>query len=81
MRSEATRHSVDERMKGKTCAYCGRKSQGMHSIHRDGFGVGPEVPLCNACGSRETPSCAAIWDRIAKPSADRFAHRREVPRG
>jgi hypothetical protein len=48
------------------CAYCGRGAQGQYSIHRDGFGVGPEVDLCNACGSRVTPTCGEIWSRIAR---------------
>lgn len=49
----------------KVCAACGRKvSKVKHAIHRDGFGVGPQVPLCNACGAHETPTCEQIWSRI-----------------
>lgn len=36
-----------------------------HAIHRDGFGLGPEVPLCDACGGERGPSCEKIWARIA----------------
>lgn len=48
------------------CAACGERAEGEYSIHRDGFGVGPEVPLCNACGREETPTCDDLWRRIAK---------------
>ncbi len=47
------------------CAYCGKPAQGNFSIHRDGFGEGPEVPLCDAHGSEATPTCEEIWDQIA----------------
>jgi hypothetical protein len=43
--------------------------QGNHSIHRDGFSVGPEVDLCDACGGRPEPTCEEIWDRIAETPA------------
>lgn len=56
-----------ERDKERRCAYCGEPAQGNYSIHRDGFGIGPEVPLCNRCGGKRTPSCQDIWDRIEKP--------------
>lgn len=55
------------------CVYCGHPAEGNFTIHRDGFGVGPEVPLCDACGGAETPSCADIWDAIAQPSDDEYA--------
>lgn len=60
-----------------TCAFCGQPAQGNCSIHRDGFGVGPEVDLCDACGSESEPTCAEIWEKIAQPSEDRsgFAWR------
>lgn len=53
------------------CAYCGIAVSGEpeYTIHRDGFGKGPEVPLCHPCGSSPKPSCTDIWNRIAKPSA------------
>ena len=47
------------------CVYCGEPSEGNFAIHRDGFGEGPEVPLCDACGSEPTPTCAQIWAHIA----------------
>lgn len=49
------------------CAYCGSPAEGEYSIHRDGFGEGPEVPLCNACGSANGPTCEGIWNRTAQP--------------
>lgn len=58
------------------CAYCGKPAEGNSAIHRDGFGVGPEVDLCDACGLGELPSCPEIWDRIAVPSDNPWAHRR-----
>lgn len=63
----------------KQCAYCGRPAQDNYAIHRDGFGVGPEVDLCDACGSRAFPTTAEIWHRIAQPIAHPFAYRR-IPR-
>lgn len=57
----------------EVCAYCGKVAQGEYSIHRDGFGIGPEVPLCNACGGGTTPSLPAIWSRIARPSLEQGA--------
>lgn len=54
----------------QTCAFCGEPAEGNYSIHRDGFGVGPEVPLCDACGSEPEPTCGEIWDAIS--------HDREV---
>lgn len=53
-------------MKG-TCAYCGKRAEGGYAIHRDGFGEGPEVPLCEACGEDEALTCDRIWRRIAQP--------------
>ncbi|MFA5052815.1 MAG: hypothetical protein WC565_02055 [Parcubacteria group bacterium] len=52
-------------MSGLKCAYCGGPAQGNYSLHRDGFCVGPEVDLCDNCGSGVTPSCEQIWDQIA----------------
>lgn len=49
----------------RICAFCRRPAEGNHAVHRDGFGDGPEVPLCDACGGHETPTLAAIWDRIS----------------
>lgn len=54
----------NEDLAGKTCAACGKPSEGYRSIHRDWFGEGPEVPLCNDCGLHEYPSCPELWNRI-----------------
>jgi hypothetical protein len=59
------------------CAFCGEAAQGNYSIHRDGFCVGPEVDLCDGCGGAPTPTEREIWDAIAQPCDDEFAHRRE----
>lgn len=54
------------------CAYCGRPAEGNHATHRDGgVGIGPEVPLCDACGGGESPTLDEIWERISR--------RRRVP--
>lgn len=50
--------------KGEACIHCNKVTEGHFAIHRDGFGEGPEVPLCNACGSGPTPTCEEIWARI-----------------
>lgn len=55
----------------KRCAYCGGKAEGKYSIHRDGFGIGPQVPLCNEHGSRPLPSMAQIWERIKERRASK----------
>lgn len=48
-----------------TCAACGNVAEGNYAIHRDGFSDGPEVPLCDACGSEEEPTCEELWAAIA----------------
>lgn len=59
------------------CVYCGDKTDGeKYAVHRDGFGVGPEVPLCDRCGEGERPTMREIWDRIAQPADGEFAYRR-----
>lgn len=60
-----------------TCAFCNKPAEGNAAIHRDGFGVGPQVDLCDACGTHETPTCEEIWERIAEPSDSKFAFRRK----
>jgi hypothetical protein len=60
-----------------TCAFCGHPAEGNYSIHRDGFGVGPEVDLCDEHGG-EFPTCDEIWERIAQPADDDGAYRRRV---
>jgi hypothetical protein len=49
------------------CSACGEAFVGPigGSIHRDGFGIGPEVVLCDPCGGHEFPSCEELWSRIA----------------
>lgn len=49
-----------------SCAYCCAGIQGNFSIHRDGFSEGPEVPLCDECGSETGPSTDEIWSRISQ---------------
>lgn len=46
------------------CAYCNKKATGEYSVHRDGFCEGPEVELCNACGSSTLPTLHDIWNKI-----------------
>lgn len=48
-----------------TCAFCGKRAEGAHSIHEKSGMCGKEVPLCNACGGDHVPTCAEIWRRIA----------------
>ncbi len=49
-----------------SCAYCSGPLPDPigYTIHRDGFGEGPEVPLCNGCAQFPSPTCEQIWDRI-----------------
>ncbi len=54
------------RLMSAMCAYCGKSTEGNHTIHRDGFGEGPEVPLCDACGGGLRPTCEEIWARISE---------------
>lgn len=49
------------------CAFCKGPAEGNFGIHRDGFCEGPEVALCDACGSEMEPTCEEIWERIAQP--------------
>lgn len=53
------------------CAACGKSYEGEsgYAIHRDGFGKGPEVPLCVWCGSEEHPTEAKLWQMIAARSS------------
>ena len=52
--------------KTKKCVYCSKIAEGIYSIHRDGFGIGPEVHLCNSCGGSFKPTCHEIWIKISK---------------
>lgn len=51
------------------CAYCGQPAEGNYSIHRDGFGVGPQVPLCDGHGGGDLPTCEQIWEKLRKGGA------------
>lgn len=57
--------TVDAELVGKPCSYCGKPCEGHFAIHRDGFCVGPEVPLCDEHGGSEEPTVEAIWTRLA----------------
>ncbi len=48
------------------CAYCDGPAEGNYSIHRDGFGEGPEVDLCDEHGGGLLPTCDQIWARISR---------------
>jgi NAD-dependent SIR2 family protein deacetylase len=56
------------------CANCGKRFENKveFAIHRDGFGIEPEVPLCHDCGAYPRPTCEEIWFNIA----DRRARQR-----
>ena len=53
------------------CVFCGGHAEGNYSIHRDGFGIGPEVPLCDVHGGQPEPTEQEIWRRIRE---QRFAN-------
>lgn len=65
-RSPEGPHHDDLEVAEGFCCYCQEEAEGGYSIHRDGLGEGPELPLCNACGSNETPTCEEIWEKLAK---------------
>ena len=50
------------------CCYCGNLAEGRYSIHRDGFGEGPEIDLCDLCGGSRFPTCEEIWDALRESS-------------
>lgn len=50
-----------ERKASIPCAMCLKPWQGNYSTHRDGMGVGPELPLCDGCGGECGPTCEEIW--------------------
>ena len=56
-------------LRASTCSYCGEPAEGNHTIHRDGFDIGPEVPLCNRCGTMTYPTLSQIWQRISRQKA------------
>jgi hypothetical protein len=54
------------------CAYCGNttsKEEFGGSIHRDGFLIGPQVPLCCLCAAEDGPTCEDIWAKISRTPA------------
>jgi hypothetical protein len=59
-----------------TCVFCSQPSQGNYTIHRDGLGLGPELPLCDACGEGAEPSCGAIWAKLAADGKRRYKRAR-----
>lgn len=44
------------------CAACDNEAGTTYGIHRDGFGEGPEVMLCDDCGSGFLPTCEKFMD-------------------
>lgn len=46
------------------CCYCGKPAEGNYTIHARRDFTGPEVPLCDACGGHEIPTCEQIWDKL-----------------
>jgi hypothetical protein len=50
----------------RVCAFCGDPAEGNYAIHRDGFGIGPEVDLCDECGQYPKPTCEDIWEEISQ---------------
>lgn len=55
------------------CAFCGSHIPGTprFSIHRDGLGIGPEVPLCSGCGAHPEPTAEEIWERISQAEVEK----------
>lgn len=46
------------------CAACGARADGNYSTHRDGHGIGPQVMLCDGCGSGNKPTWGDMWKQI-----------------
>ncbi len=63
------RQLCDDCMRAETsssCAFCGANNCCFEgSIHRDGFCLGPQVPLCATCAAEEGPTCDEIWAKIS----------------
>lgn len=57
---------VENKLRQEKCAFCGEPAEGDHSIHQNGFGEGPEVELCNKCGSQPEPTEVQIWAKIGQ---------------
>lgn len=61
-----------------TCIFCGNEVQGNYQLHRDNFGIGPIVDLCDKCGESDELTLGVIWESIAidQPNESiRFAER------
>jgi hypothetical protein len=72
-RARRVRLTCEQRLFGivvNACMFCGRWADGQFSLHRDGFSVGPELPLCSDCGGHETPTLGEIWDYTALPGVE-----------
>jgi hypothetical protein len=65
-----------------TCAHCGKDMPvelPLATIRRDSFSLGPEVPLCSACGAHDGPSAEQIWYAIAQVGPYAEARESGVP--
>jgi hypothetical protein len=63
--NDATRPPASpEKKPAPICACCGKPGRRDRTIHRDGFGDGPEVPLCSACADYARPTETTIWKNI-----------------
>lgn len=49
---------------------CGCEAGTSYSVHMYGMGHGPEVRLCDACGSEEIPSLDSIWASINRQETE-----------
>lgn len=64
------------------CVYCKEtEAQGNYSIHKDGFGIGKEVPLCDECGQDEYPTCHEIWMAISSKYRKEFINKNSSKQG
>lgn len=61
---DVTRPPAPKKEDKLICACCGGAGRHDRTIHRDGFGVGPEVPLCSACANHPEPLDETIWKNI-----------------
>lgn len=53
-----------------TCCYCDEEAQGNYSVHQFGINDGPELDLCNDCGSTTNPTLEEIWAVTSLFTAD-----------
>ncbi len=54
------------------CAACGKPSEKQYAIHQHAFCDGPEVWICNACGSKPTPALPELWAKIKHRALEGF---------